>query len=123
MLDVEINDILEKLDVYLTSLILKCKFFEKPYEYDSIKKEGKLRILVKEEVNKIERLKEEVNNDEDELLDGETKKFKLLTDLKYEKKKKKKKRYISKYFIIRNKINKNNLWNELIELKNSVLSS
>ena len=89
MLDVEINDILEKLDVYLTSLILKCKFFEKPYEYDSIKKEGKLRILVKEEVNKIERLKEEVNNDEDELLDGETKKFKLLTDLKYEKKKKK----------------------------------
>ena len=90
MLDVEINDILEKLDVYLTSLILKCKFFEKPYEYDSIKKEGKLRILVKEEVNKIERLKEEVNNDEDELLDGETKKFKLLTDLKYEKKKKKK---------------------------------
>ena len=122
MLDVEINDILEKLDVYLTSLILKCKFFEKSYEYDSIKKEGKLRILVKEEVNKIERLKEEVNNDEDELLDGETKKFKLLTDLKYEKKKKKK-RWIAKYCSIRIKINKINLWNELIELKNSVLSS
>ena len=118
MLDVEINDILEKLDVYLTSLILKCKFFEKPYEYDSIKKEGKLRILVKEKVNKIERLKEEVNNDEDELLVGETKKFKLLTDSKYEKK-----RYIAKYCSIRIKINKINLWNELIELKNSVLSS
>ena len=86
MLDVEINDISETFDVYLTSLILKCKFFEKPYEYDSIKKEGKLRILVKEKVNKIERLKEEVNNDEDELLVGETKKFKLLTDSKYEKK-------------------------------------
>ena len=33
MLDDEINDILENLDVDLTTLILKCKFFEKPYEY------------------------------------------------------------------------------------------
>ena len=39
MLDDEINDLLEKLDVDLTTLGLKCEFFEKPYEYDSIKKE------------------------------------------------------------------------------------
>ena len=30
MLDDEISDILEKLDVDLTTLRLKCKFFEKP---------------------------------------------------------------------------------------------
>ena len=58
MLDYEINDIyiyqkrydiLETLDVSLTTLILKCKFFEKLYEYDSIKKDRKLR-----KINKIE---------------------------------------------------------------------
>ena len=31
------------------------------------------------------RIKEEIKNDDDELLDGETKVFKLLTDLKHEK--------------------------------------
>ena len=85
MLDDEINHILEKLDVDLTTLILTSNFFEKLYEYDSIKKERKLRILAKEKVNKVERLKEEVKNDEDELLDGETKILKLLTDSKFEK--------------------------------------
>ena len=39
MLHEEINDVLEKLHVDLTTLITKCKFFEKPYEYDSIEKE------------------------------------------------------------------------------------
>ena len=39
MLDDEINHILEKLDVDLTTLITKCRIFEKPYEYDSIEKE------------------------------------------------------------------------------------
>ena len=85
MLDDEINHILEKLDVDLTTLILTSNFFKKLYEYDSIKKERKLRILAKEKVNKVERLKEEVKNDEDELLDGETKILKLLTDSKFEK--------------------------------------
>ena len=85
MLDDEINHILEKLDVDLTTLILTSNFFEKLYEYDSIKKERKLRILAKEKVNKVERLKEEVKNDEDELLDGETKILKLLIDSKFEK--------------------------------------
>ena len=47
MLHEEINDVLEKLHVDLTTLITKCKFFEKPYEYDSIEKERELRILAK----------------------------------------------------------------------------
>ena len=41
--------------------------------------------MLPKEINIIERLKEEVKNDEDELLDGETKIFRLSTDLKYEK--------------------------------------
>ena len=52
MLDDEINSIVEKLDVNLTTLILKCKFFNEPYKYDFVKKERKLRILAKEK-NKI----------------------------------------------------------------------
>ena len=47
ILDDEINDILEKLDVDLRTLRLKCNFFEKPYEYNSIEKERELRILAK----------------------------------------------------------------------------
>ena len=47
MLDDEINIILGKLYVDLAILRLKCEFFEKPYEYNSIKKERKLRILAK----------------------------------------------------------------------------
>ena len=49
MSDDEINDILEKWDVDLRTLRLKCKFFEKPYEYNSIEKERELRILAKKE--------------------------------------------------------------------------
>ena len=52
MLLEEINDILEKLDVDLTTLITKCKFFEKPYEYDSFEKERELRILAKKRKKK-----------------------------------------------------------------------
>ena len=81
--------LLEKLDVDLATLRLKCKFFEKPYEYNSIEKERELRILAKERINEIKRLKEEAENNKDELLDdlleGENKTFKLLTDLEYEK--------------------------------------
>ena len=61
-LDDEINSILQKLDVYLATLELRCI---------------------------IKRLKEEVENNEDELLDylldGETKDSTLLTYLEYEK--------------------------------------
>ena len=47
MLDNEINNISEKLDVDLTTQRLKCKFFERAYEYDSIEKERELRKLAK----------------------------------------------------------------------------
>ena len=47
MLDNEINNISEKLDVDLTTLRVKCKFFERAYEYDSIEKERELRKLAK----------------------------------------------------------------------------
>ena len=87
MLDDEINNILGKLYVHLATLRLKCEFFEKLIEYNSIKMERNLRILAKKKkrINEIERLKEEAKNNEDKLLDGETKIFKLLTDLEYEK--------------------------------------
>ena len=39
MLDDEINNILGKLYVDLTTLRLKCDFFEKPYKYNFIKKQ------------------------------------------------------------------------------------
>ena len=51
MLDDKINDIFEKMDVDLTTLITKWNFFVKPYEYDSIEKERELRILAKERTN------------------------------------------------------------------------
>ena len=89
MLDDTINDILEQLDVDLTTLITKCKLFEKPYECDSIEKKRELRILTKERRNETKRLKQEAENNKDELLndllEGENEIFKLLTDLKYEK--------------------------------------
>ena len=54
-----------------------------------LKKERELRLSAKEKINKIKGSKEEVENDNDELLDrlldGESKISKLLTDLKYEK--------------------------------------
>ena len=51
-----------------------------------LKKERKLKILAKKKrINDIEKVKGEVKNNEYKLLDGETKIFKLLTDLEYEK--------------------------------------
>ena len=86
MLDDETNIILGKLYVDLAILRLKCEFFEKPREYSSIKKERKSRMLAKKKrINETEILKEEVKKYEDKLLDSETKIFKLLTDLEYEK--------------------------------------
>ena len=85
MLDDEINNILGKFNVDLAILRLKCELFEKPCEYNSIKKERKLRILAKERINEMKRLKEEVKNNEDKLLDDETKIIKLSTDLRYKK--------------------------------------
>ena len=81
MLDDKVNHILEKLDVDLITLITKCKFFERSYDFEFIEKERELKILAKKRVIEIKRLKEEVKNNEHKLLDGETKISKLLTDL------------------------------------------
>ena len=89
ILDYKTNDILEKLDVDLTTLRLKCKFFKKTYEYNSIKKKRKLTVLAKKRINGIKRLKEEVENNKDELwdhlLEDKNNFSKLLTDLEHEK--------------------------------------
>ena len=87
MLNDEIRNILEKLDVIVTTTWkLRCRFCEKIHDFE---KKKKRRLLAKEKVNEIERLKEEVKNNKDELLDrllyGKTKISKLLTDLEYEK--------------------------------------
>ena len=86
ILDDKINDILEKLDVNLTTLEIRCIFCKKPHDFE---KERELRLSAEEKINKIEGLKEEVENKEDELLDhlldGKTKVSKSLTDLEYEK--------------------------------------
>ena len=87
MLDDEITNILEKLDIDLTTLELTCRFCEKPHDFE---KERELRLSTKEKINELEKIKEKVENNEDELLDhlsgDEDKVFKLLTDLEYEKK-------------------------------------
>ena len=86
MLDDEINDILEKLDVGLTTLELRCKFCGKMYDFE---KERQLRLLAKELINETKKLKEGAEHNKNkllsQLLDGETKIFKSLTDLEYEK--------------------------------------
>ena len=48
---------LEKVDVNLTTLELRCILCEKPYDF---KKEREIRLSAKEKINKIEGLKEEV---------------------------------------------------------------
>ena len=86
MVDNEVSDILEKLDVNLTTLELRCKFRKKPHDF---KEERKLKSSAREKISEMERLKEEVENNVDEsldhLLDDEHKISKLLTGLKYEK--------------------------------------
>ena len=86
MLNDEMSNVLERLEVNLTDLELRCRFYEKPHEFE---KERGLRLSAKEKINEIKGLKEEVENNKEEwldcLLDGESKISKLLTDLKYEK--------------------------------------
>ena len=82
MLDDNISDTLEELNVDLTTLELKYKFFEnfeKPHDFE---KERKLRLSAKQKVNEIERLKEKVKKKKD---DGEAKTSELLTGLEHEK--------------------------------------
>ena len=82
MLDDNISDTLEELDVDLTTLELKYKFFEnfeKPHDFE---KERKLRLSAKQKVNEIERLKEKVKKKKD---DSEAKNSELLTGVELEK--------------------------------------
>ena len=119
MLDGEINNILGKFNVDLAILRLKCELFEKPCEYNSIKKERKLRILAKERINEIKRLKEEVKNNEDKLLDDEIKIIKLSTDLRYGKHS-----LLDRVAVLESKFKKLEIPHELIDrIKNWVLSS
>ena len=69
MLDDEIIDILEKLDENLTTLELRCRFCKKSYDFE---KETELRLSAKEKINEIERLKEDVKNQEDEFFNIKT---------------------------------------------------
>ena len=62
VLDDEITDILEKFDLNLMTLKLRCKFCEKPLDF---KKERELRLSAEENINEIKGLKEEVENKED----------------------------------------------------------
>ena len=86
MLDDEINDILEKLDVDLRTLELRCNFLEKRHDLED---KIELRLSTKNRINEIKRLKDETKNKKDELLDdlldNENKFSKLLTDLEYER--------------------------------------
>ena len=79
MLDDEIRNISENLDEDLTTLILRYEIFK------NFERERELGLLAKEKINKIGWLKEEVKNNEEKLLDGETKISKFLPDLEYEK--------------------------------------
>ena len=86
MLNDEKDDILETLDVDLTTLELRCRFCENSYDFEKVRK---LRLSSKERINEIKRLKEEAENNKDKLLnhllDSETNFFKFLTDLEYKK--------------------------------------
>ena len=77
----EINDALKRLEFELEHETLKNRYLN---NLNHCEDRIKLRLSSKEEIIEIERLKEEVEIDEDKLLNAET--FKLLTDLKHERK-------------------------------------
>ena len=94
MLDNELDDILEKLDADLTTLITICKFFEKTLWFRVRRKRKTIKNSSQKnnkwnKKKKLKRLKEEAEINKDELLDdlveGQNKISKLLTDFGYEK--------------------------------------
>ena len=74
----EINDVLKKIEFGLEYGALKNRYFKK---LNNCEDRIKLRLSAKREINEIERLKEEVKNNEHKLLNAETKIFKLSIDL------------------------------------------
>ena len=75
------------LFIKLPQMNVYTKYFDKNSKYMNylVKDEKILNKYLKYGMKLKVWLKEEVKNNEDKLLDGETKVFKLLTDLKYEK--------------------------------------
>ena len=114
MLDDEKSNISENLDVDLTTLILRCKILK------IFERERELGLSAKEKINKIERLKEEVKNNEDKSLDGEIRFIKLSTDLEYEKND----ALLHNNVVLESKLTKLEISLELMDrIKNSTLSS
>ena len=64
ILDDKRNKILEKLDVDLITLELRCIIFEKLHDFGE---ERKLRVSAEEKINELKRLKEEVEDKEDDI--------------------------------------------------------
>ena len=54
MLDDKISDILDKLDVKLIALELRCRFCKKPHHFE---KERELRLLAKEKIHENRKIK------------------------------------------------------------------
>ena len=50
MLNDEMSNVLDRLEVNLTTLELRCRFYEKPHEFE---KERELRLSAKEKINEI----------------------------------------------------------------------
>ena len=75
----EINNISENLKFQLKHGTLKNRFFKRVNTYE----DEKVKIISKKEINEIKKLKEEVENNENKLLNAKTKIFKL-TDLEYD---------------------------------------
>ena len=75
----EINNISENLKFQLKHETLKNRFFKRVNTYE----DEKVKNISKKEINEIKKLKEEVENNENKLLNAKTKTFKL-TDLKYD---------------------------------------
>ena len=114
MLDDEKSNISENLDVDLTTLILRCKILK------IFERERELGLSAKKKINKIERLKEEVKNNEDKSLDGEIRFIKLSTDLEYEKND----ALLHNNVALESKLTKLEISLELMDrIKNSTLSS
>ena len=114
MLDDEKSNISENLDVDLTTLILRCKILK------IFERERELGLSAKKKINKIERLKEEVKNNEDKSLDGEIRFIKLSTDLEYEKND----ALLHNNVALESKLKKLEISLELMDrIKNSTLSS
>ena len=75
----EIDNISENLKFQLKHGTLKSRFFKRVNTYE----DEKVKIISKKEINEIKKLKEEVENNENKLLNAKTKIFKL-TDLEYD---------------------------------------